>query len=260
MTTKPLVILLACGMGAVSCIKARVQVRDSTPSAPNTVSGDEREAGWRLLFDGETFDGWRGLGYDSVPSAHWKIENGAIKKIPRGQVARMPDGQPAAGGDLMTRETFADFELSWEWKIGRGGNSGVKYNVSEEISMAASPSHAALGFEYQLLDDSLAEDNKIPSHRAGALYDMIAPSAVTVRPAGEWNVSRLVFRGNHGEHWLNGSKVVEFELGTPRTDSLLAKSKYRSIQNFAQRRTGHIVLQDHGEEVYFRNIKIRDLK
>ena len=126
--------------------------------------------------------------------------------------------------------------------------------------MAASPSHAALGFEYQLLDDSLAEDNKIPSHRAGALYDMIAPSAATVRPAGQWNESRLVFRGNHGEHWLNGTKIVEFELGTPRTDSLLAKSKYRNIKNFAQRRTGHIVLQDHGEEVFFRSIKIRDLK
>jgi hypothetical protein len=237
-----------------------VRARATAPPAPNTVSADEREAGWRPLFDGETFDGWRGLGYDSVPSAHWKIENGAIRKIPRGQVARMPDGQPASGGDLMTKETFGDFELSWEWKIGRGGNSGVKYNVSEAISMAASPSHAALGFEYQLLDDSLAEDNKIPSHRAGALYDMIAPSAATVRPAGEWNGSRLVFRGNHGMHWLNGTKIVEFELGTPRTDSLLAKSKYRNIKNFAQRRAGHIVLQDHGEEVFFRNIKIRDLK
>lgn len=222
-----------------------------------SASAQAQNGGWRSLFDGKTFNGWRGLGYDSVPTAHWTIENGAIRKIPVGQVARMPDGQPAKGGDLLTRETFGDFELSWEWKIGRGGNSGVKYNVSEEISVAASPNHAALGFEYQLLDDSLAEDNKIPSHRAGALYDMIAPSTVTVKPAGEWNVSRLVYRGNHGEHWLNGTMVVEFELGTPRMDSLLAKSKYKNIKNFAQRRTGHIVLQDHGEEVYFRNIRIR---
>lgn len=260
MTTKLLVALLACGIVAAACLRVGGPVRDTHPPAPNTLSADEREAGWRLLFDGETFDGWRGLGYDSVPSAHWKIESGAIKKMARGQVARMPDGQPVQGGDLMTKETFADFELSWEWKIGRGGNSGVKYNVSEQLSMAASPSHAALGFEYQLLDDSLAEDNEIPSHRAGALYDMIAPRAVTVRPAGEWNGSRLVFRGNHGEHWLNGTKIVEFELGTPRTDSLLAKSKYRNIKNFAQRRTGHIVLQDHGEEVYFRTIKVRVLE
>jgi hypothetical protein len=213
---------------------------------------------WRSLFDGKSFDGWRGLGYDSVPTAHWKIENGTIKKIANGQVPRQADGQPAVGGDLMTKETFKDFELSWEWKISAGGNSGVKYNVSEEISMAQAPNHAALGFEYQLLDDSLAEDNKIPSHRAGALYDLIAPNANrSLKPAGEWNTSMLVFRGNHGEHWLNGKKVVEFDLGTPLMDSLLAKSKYRDIKNFAQRRAGHIVLQDHGDEVYFRNIKIR---
>jgi hypothetical protein len=254
---KTAVAMLAAAMVA-GC--ARIQTESGgeiTQSSLNGLTASERAAGWRLLFDGQTFAGWRGLGYDSVPTAHWKIENGAIKKIPRGEVARMPDGQPAAGGDLMTRETFRDYELSWEWKIGRGGNSGVKYNVSEEISMAASPSHAALGFEYQLLDDSLAEDNKIPSHRAGALYDMIPPSVTTVKRAGEWNSSRLVYRGNHAEHWLNGTKVVEFELGTPRTDSLLALSKYKNIRNFANRRTGHIVLQDHGEEVYFRNIKLR---
>ncbi len=126
--------------------------------------------------------------------------------------------------------------------------------------MAQAPNHAALGFEYQLLDDSLAEDRKIPSHRAAALYDLIAPNASKrLEPAGKWNTSKLVFRGNHGEHWLNGTKVVEFDLGTPRMDSLLAKSKYRDIRNFAQRRAGHIVLQDHGNEVRFRNIKIRTL-
>jgi hypothetical protein len=256
MTSRSLCALLAGGTIASSC--ARVNVQDTTPAAPNALSAAERDAGWRLLFDGKTFDGWRGLGYDSVPTAHWKIDNGAIKKIPSREIARMADGQPAAGGDLMTRESFRNFELSWEWKIGRAGNSGVKYNVSEELSMAAAPNHAALGFEYQLLDDSLAEDNKVPSHRAGALYDLIPPASdKAVSAAGQWNESRLVFRGAHGEHWLNGRKIVEFELGTPRMDSLLAKSKYRNIQNFSQRRTGHIVLQDHGEEVYFRNIKIR---
>ena len=235
---------LACLIAAAGCVPhARGQGQD-----------------WRPLFDGKTFDGWRGLGYDSVPSAHWKIENETIKKIANGAVPRMADGQPAAGGDLMTKETFKDFELSWEWKISSGGNSGLKYNVSEEISMAQAPNHAALGFEYQILDDSLAEDNKIPSHRAGALYDLIAPSADRkLNPAGEWNTSMLVFRGNHGEHWLNGKKVVEFDLGTPLMDSLLAKSKYKSIKNFAERRAGHIVLQDHGDEVYFRNIRIRKL-
>jgi len=224
----------------------------------NTLTTDERRAGWRLLFDGKTFNGWRGLGYDTVPSAHWKIENGTIRKLADGQVPRLPDGQPAAGGDLMTKDTFRDFELTWEWKISPAGNSGVKYNVSEEISMANAPNHAALGFEYQMLDDSLHEDNKVPSHRAGALYDLIAPNASKrLKPVGQWNSSRIVFRGNHGEHWLNGTKVVDFELGTPHMDSLLAASKYKSIPNFATRRAGHIVLQDHVDEVFFRNIKIR---
>ena len=224
-----------------------------------TASASAQDGQWRVLFDGKTFTGWRGLGYDSVPNAHWVIENGAIKKVPRGQVARMPDGQPAAGGDLITTETFRDFELVWEWKIGRGGNSGVKYNVDEKLSVAASPNHAALGWEYQILDDSLAEDNKIASHRAGALYDMIAPSEKAVKRAGEWNESRLIFNGNHGEHWLNGKKIVQFNLESAHFDSLFKKSKYRDIKNFRDRRAGHIVLQDHGEEVYFRNIRIRVL-
>jgi Domain of Unknown Function (DUF1080) len=229
-------------------------------NGPNMLTQAELNGGWRLLFEGYTFSGWRGLGYDSVPTAHWRIDNGTIHRIPAGQVARMPDGQPAAGGDLMTVDTFRDFELTFDWKISAAGNSGVKYNVSEELSMANAPNHAALGFEYQVLDDNLHEDNKIPSHRAGALYDLIAPNASKrLQPVGEWNSSKIVFRGNHGEHWLNGAKVVEYDLGTPLMDSLLAASKYRTIPNFAQRRAGHIVLQDHGDEVFFRNIKIHVL-
>lgn len=250
---------LGCAIAAIACAP-QTQQRMLAVFAPNTLTAAERRDGWRLLFDGSTFDGWRGLGYDSVPTSHWTIENRAIRKIPKGQVPRMPDGQPAAGGDLMSTDTFGDFELTWDWKISRAGNSGVKYNVSEEISMEAAPNHAALGFEYQVLDDDLHEDNKVPSHRAGALYDLIPPNASkSLKPVGEWNASMIVFRGNHGEHWLNGKKVVEFDLGTPRLDSLLALSKYRSIANFAQRRAGHIVLQDHGDEVWFRNIKIRVL-
>ena len=235
-------------------------VLQTTASRPNELTAAELNAGWQLLFDGRTFVGWRGLGYDSVPTAHWMIEDGAIKKIASGKVPTLPDGQPLAGGDLMTVDSFADFELTWEWKVTPGANSGVKYNVSEEFSVAQAPNHAALGFEYQILDDDRHEDGKLPSHRAGALYDLIAPgSRKQLRPVGEWNQSRVVFRGNHGEHWLNGQKIVEFELGTAHMDSLLAKSKYRAIQGFANRRRGHIVLQDHGDEVYFRNVKVREL-
>ena len=197
----------------------------STTGAQNSLTAAERAQGWRLLFDGKTFAGWRGLGYDSVPTAHWKIVDGAIMKIASGNVPKMPDGQPANGGDLMTVDTFRDFELSFDWKATPAMNSGVKYNVSEEFSLKNASNHAALGFEYQLIDDSLNDDNKIPSHRAGSLYDLIPPnSAKRLAPVGQWNTSRIVFRGNHGEQWLNGAKIVEFDLGTPR-DGLGAREE-----------------------------------
>ena len=226
---------------------------------PNQLTSAERNAGWRLLFDGKSFAGWRGLGYDSVPTAHWRIVDGAIEKIPSGRVPRLADGQPAAGGDLMTKDSFSDFELAFQWKVVPGSNSGVKYNVSEELSLEYATNHAALGFEYQVLDDALNSDNKVPTHRAGSLYDLVAPSASKhLRPVGQWNDARIVFRGNHGEHWLNGARIVEFELATPHMDSLLAASKYRPIPGFADHRRGHIVLQDHGDEAYYRNIRIRE--
>ncbi|CAN5795256.1 hypothetical protein BH11GEM1_BH11GEM1_32410 [soil metagenome] len=228
---------------------------------PNGLSVRERSAGWKLLFDGTTFAGWRGLGYDSVPSAHWNIVEGAIHKIPGGAVPRMPDGQPAVGGDLMTTSSFRDFELAFEWKVAPGANSGVKYNVSEEMSMKVAPNHAALGFEYQVLDDALNDDNKIPSHRAGALYDMIPPNEnKRLQPVGQWNQSVIVMKGNHGEHWLNGAIVVRFDLRTARMDSLVAASKYHAIPGFADHREGHIILQDHADEAWFRSIKLRELK
>jgi hypothetical protein len=226
---------------------------------PNELTDVERAAGWRLLFDGRSLAGWRGLGYDSVPTAHWVVQDGAIRKIAQRDVGRGPDGQPLRGGDLISQDTFGDFELTWEWKVTPGGNSGLKYNVSEEFSLAHAANHAALGFEYQILDDVRHEDGALPSHRAGALYDLVAPSErKRLRPVGEWNHAAVVFHGTRGEHWLNGEKVVEFELGTPQMDSLLAASKYRAIPGFAMRRRGHVVLQDHGDEVYFRNIKVRE--
>ncbi len=226
----------------------------------NQLTDAERADGWRLLFDGNTLAGWRGLGYDSIPTAHWRVVDGAIEKIASGKVPKMPDGQPANGGDLMTTDTFRDFELSFEWKVAPGANSGVKYNVSEDFSLAHASNHAALGFEYQVLDDSLSDDNKLASHLAGALYDLIAPNdGKHLVPVGQWNRSRIVFRGMHGEHWLNGVKVVDFDLGTPRMDSLLRSSKYHSISGFADRRVGHIILQDHGDEAFYRDIKLREL-
>ena len=225
----------------------------------NELTPAQQRAGWRLLFDGTTLNGWRSVDGGSVPGASWRVEDGAIRKLPAAAVKRMPDGQPAAGGDLMTDSTWRDFELVFQWRVAPGGNSGVKYNVSEELSRQT-PNHAALGFEYQVLDDSLAEDNKVASHRAGALYDLVPPNTYArLAPVGQWNRSAIIIRGNHGEHWLNGARVVAYDLGTPQFDSLLAASKFRGVAGFAERRAGHIVLQDHGDEVWYRNIKIRPL-
>ena len=245
----------------------------SQEAAPNQLTRAERSAGWRLLFDGKSLAGWRGLGYPGVPEAHWTVEDGAIRKIANEKVAKGTDGRRLPGGDLMTVATFKDFELSWDWKMSPVGNSGLKYNVSEELSGGqpsnvlrpstgtAGVSHSAIGFEYQMIDDDRHSDGKLPTHRSGALYDLITPDASKqLKPIGEWNHSRVVFKGTHGEHWLNGVKVVEYELGSPAMDAALKASKFKSMAWFAERRTGHIVLQDHGDDAWFRNLKIRELK
>jgi len=261
---------LALALALAACGTTESSPSESSPSAtqaeraaePNQLSPVDVEAGWRLLFDGTSFDGWRGLGRDEVPAEHWTIDEGAIRKVPSGEVPTAADGQPLEGGDIMTVDTFEDFELMFEWKVAAGANSGIKYNVSEEMSTSAPPVHAALGFEYQILDDDGHPDAQNGLNRtAAALYDLIGPAPnKQLRPVGEFNESRLVFRGGHGEHWLNGAKVLEFDLETDAFAERLAASKYQPIEGFADRRAGHIVLQDHGDEVWFRSIKIRQLE
>ncbi|MGD2123598.1 MAG: DUF1080 domain-containing protein, partial [Gemmatimonadota bacterium] len=216
---------------------------------------------WTVLFDGESFAGWTGLGRDSVPSGHWIVEDGTIRKVASGAVPTAPDGQPLVGGDLMTVRTFRNFELVFEWKVAPGANSGIKYNVSEAMSTASPPDNAALGFEYQILDDDLHPDAQNgPNRTAGALYDLVPPGPdKRLEPVGSFNEGRILFNEGHGEHWLNGVKVLEFDLGTPAFDSVFAQSKYLPIEGFAEKRAGHIVLQDHGDDAWFRNIKIREI-
>jgi hypothetical protein len=233
----------------------------SAPTPVNTLTEGEKADGWTLLWNGVDFEGWRGVGLDSVPQGHWLIEGQSIRKLAVGEVPRQADGQPIQGGDLMTVATFEDFELSFEWKISAAGNSGVKYNVSEDISKAYAPQHAAIGFEYQCLDDTASYEPAIlPNQTTASLYDLVPAGPKTLKPVGEWNASRVVFRGGRGEHWLNGAKAVEFDLGTPDMENRVAASKFKSIPDFAVQRPGHIVLQDHGSAVWFRNIKLRPLE
>ncbi len=258
-----IVCVLAASGGHHLLIAQGKPASAATPSGrPNELSAADRAAGWRLLFDGTTLNGWRGLGFKTVPPGLWVVEDGAIKHVENGKGPVQPDGQPLTGMDLISNDAFQDFELSWEWKIAPAGNSGLKYNVSEQLSTQMSPPNAAKGWEYQMIDDERNDDNKLANHRSGSLYDMLpATENKHINPAGQWNRSSILFRGNHGEHWLNGEKVVEFELGTARFDSAFAKSKYKSYPAwFAVRRKGQIVLQDHGDVVWFRDIKIREIQ
>lgn len=229
------------------------------PAGPNTLTKAEIADGWQLLFDGKSFDGWRGIGIEGVPKGHWEIDNGAIRKIASGDVPTRPDGQPLKGGDLMTKKTYKDFELKFEWKISPAGNSGVKYNVIEEVSIKNGWT-SALGYEYQVLDDEKHSDNLNPTHRAGSLYDLIEATGKTLKPVGEYNTARIVFVGNHLEHWLNGKKVVETDTDTPEFQKLFQKSKYHNHPDFTVHKDAHIVLQDHGNDCWYRNIKIKIIK
>ncbi len=199
---------------------------------------------WRPLFDGESFSGWRGVGRDGIPDGHWVIEDGAIRKIASGDVPTASDGQPLEGGDIMTLDTFENFELSFEWKVAPGANSGIKYNVSEAMSTDSPPRYAALGFEYQILDDDRHPDAKNgPNRTSGALYDLKEPSTdKRLKPVGKFNEGRIVFQGGHGEHWLNGVKVVDYDLASDDFKARYRKSEYEPIPGFADKRKGHIVL------------------
>jgi hypothetical protein len=248
------IFITSCNPG-----KEKTLEKEDASANPNTLKKQEITTGWRLLFDGKSLVNWRGLGMDNVPKGQWIIEDGQIKKVAKENIPLSEDGKPAPAGDLMTIESFENFEFSIEWKVSTGSNSGIKYNVSEELSMSRGGKHSALGFEYQVIDDYGYTGKLRANQTAGALYDLFPPGPKNLKPAGEFNKSRIILQGNHGKHWLNGKKILEFEIGSASFDSSLAVSKFRDITGFADKKKGHIVLQVHPGETWYRNIKIREL-
>ncbi len=226
---------------------------------PNALTAEEQAAGWRLLFDGDSLSGWTGMRGTPLPVRSWAVEDGLLRTQ-----------EDSSGGDLRTIEIFDDFELAWEWKIEAKGNSGVKYNVQEQWVNAgfrpgqsaerkARTRRTAVGFEYQLSDDSRWDRSK-PDWRksaTGALYLLRWPQQKPLRPVGEWNTSRIILRGDHGEHWLNGEMLFEFEMGSKDFLARVAKTKFRQMPGYGRKGPGPIVLQHHGSPAWFRNIKIR---
>ncbi|NQU51294.1 MAG: DUF1080 domain-containing protein [Bacteroidetes bacterium] len=259
MNKRTSVLILLALFGSIFCgCNANKKKSENAKPVHNQLTAEEKEQGWELLFDGKTFNNWRGLGRDAVQPDHWKVENGTIRKVNNEEVLKAT-GKEINGGDLTTIETFDNFELSFEWKIKKDGNSGIKYNVSEEISTTYGGKYGALGFEYQILDDDSEKyKGKLkPSQYTAGLYEMYKAENVKINPIGEFNTSRIVLDGNHGEHWLNGVKVLEYEFATAEFDSLFQLSKYHNYPDFEKKRKGHLVITNHSDDSWYRNIKIR---
>ncbi len=221
-------------------------------SATNMLSKKELKQGWKLLFDGKTMAGWHNFKSDKIGPA-WKVVDGAMYL----DATNKKDWQTMGGGDLVSQAEFENYELRVEWKIGPCGNSGIIFNVVED------PKYDYVwktGPEMQVLDNTCHPDAKIIKHRAGNLYDLIESKSESVRPAGEWNQARIVSNRGHLELWLNDVKQVETQMFTPEWEALIMGSKFKNEPDFGKARKGHVSLQDHGDQVWFRNIKILELK
>lgn len=225
---------LALFLGATSAVMA---------ANTNQLSDQELASGWKLLFDGKTTDGWRSFKKQTFPSHAWVVEGGWLHCL----------GTP--GGDIITRAEFTDFELQWDWKQAPGGNSGVKYFIIETR-------RDAIGHEYQMIDEEREPDAKKADgkHVTASFYDVLKPTITpNVKTPGEINHSRILVQGNHVEHWLNGVKVLEYECGSDAIKTAVANSKFKATVGFGDKTKGHILLQNHNSEVWFRNVMVREL-
>lgn len=225
----------------------------------NTLTSKEEADGWRLLFDGESFEGWTGMKGSPFPTRSWTLADGTITTRKGGH------------HDLVTEEEFDNFDLRFDFKLSPEGNSGLKYLVQQEwLSPHWSPEMpdewndvqklSAVGYEFQIFDDAtLKRKPGWELSSMGAFYLIYAPEKKTVNPPGEWNSARVLVDGAHVEHWLNGEKLFEYELGSRETLDRVAKTKFRAVPGFGKKGPGNIVLQHHGAPAWFRNIKIREL-
>jgi hypothetical protein len=229
----------------------------------NQLTEREKKEGWKLLWDGKTTAGWRGAKLKSFPPKGWQIKDGILTVLDSGGY------ESRNGGDIVTTSNYGNFELEVDFKITKGANSGIKYFVDSGLNKGEG---SAIGCEYQILDDELHPDAKLGvkgNRTLASLYDLITADAKIYAPNEtktkrvnkyDWNRAKIIANGNHVEHYLNGIKVVEYERATQMWRALVAYSKYKDWPNFGELAEGQILLQDHGDEVSFKNIKIRELK
>jgi hypothetical protein len=221
---------------------------------PNTITAREKQDGWKLLWDGKTTAGWRAAKLTTFPDKGWTVRDGMLT------VAETGGGEAAAGGDIVTMDEYANFELIVEFNITKGANGGIKYFVDTELNKGKGSS---IGCEYQILDDAVHPDAKLGmngNRKLAGLYDLIPPANIRFNGVGEWNRARIIVQGAHVEHWLNGFKTVAYERATQMWRALVDHSKYTVWPAFGEAPKGHILLQDHGNTLMFRSIKIRELK
>jgi hypothetical protein len=209
-------------------------------TTPNTLTRDEQAQGFRLLFDGSSGKGWRGYRQATLP-AGWQVVDAALTRV-------------AAAGDIVSADEFANFELRLQWRIERGGNSGIMYRVSEDLEYSYES-----GPEMQVLDDANNREGADPLTSAGANYGLFPATPGHVRPAGEWNDVRIVVDGANVEHWLNGAKVTEYQLWNHEWEDRVAATKFRKWPTFGLNQSGRIALQDHDNRVGYRSIRIKAL-